>query len=219
MFTCMYVYLSVLLCNSAKRCMLDLCVVSILEVECELWPTGCRWMSFILFSMERYRKVVGELSIGPFKFRLFISHFTPSTILDPKTLSVNKKQEPNSQNWENSSLSPDEYHTIIRQGHHYNGGQVARQLYMMCSICGHRFANHRFGVHGGRGWAHSVARPYVPSYWHIKSIYNRLAAISKREISIPRFGGLGKPGGRGWVHSMPRPWVHISSSLTSVTAF
>ena len=34
---------------------------------------------------------------------------------------------------------------------------------MMCSICGRRFANPSFGVRGSRGWAHSIARPRVPT--------------------------------------------------------
>ena len=33
---------------------------------------------------------------------------------------------------------------------------------MMCSICGRRFATPPFGVRRSLGWAHSIARPWVP---------------------------------------------------------
>ena len=51
-------------------------------------------------------------------------------------------------------------HTL--QGHHHNGEQAARRPDMMCSICGRRFATPPFDVRGSRGWAHSMARPWVP---------------------------------------------------------
>ena len=51
---------------------------------------------------------------------------------------------------------------VVIQGHHHTGDRAARRPYMTCSICGHRFATHRFGVRGGREWAHSAARPLVP---------------------------------------------------------
>ena len=34
--------------------------------------------------------------------------------------------------------------------------------HMMCSICFRRFATPRFGVRRGRGWAHSIARLWIP---------------------------------------------------------
>ena len=34
----------------------------------------------------------------------------------------------------------------LKQGHHRNGDQAARQPHMMCSICGRRFATAPFGV-------------------------------------------------------------------------
>ena len=48
------------------------------------------------------------------------------------------------------------------QDNHHNGDQAARRFHMFCSICDHRFATPRPGVHGGRGWADSVAHPWVP---------------------------------------------------------
>ena len=41
-----------------------------------------------------------------------------------------------------------------------------------------------------------------------------MAAISKGDFSIPRFGGLGGRTGSGWANSIARPWVPIGSPLT-----
>ena len=45
----------------------------------------------------------------------------------------------------------------------------------------------------GTGWAHLVARHVflLSPYWHIWSISNHLAAISKGDLSTPRFERLG----------------------------
>ena len=59
-----------------------------------------------------------------------------------------------------------------QQSHHHNGDHAARRPRMTCSICGRQlgcnfeggFSTPGLGLGGcgGRGWAHSIARPWIP---------------------------------------------------------
>ena len=51
--------------------------------------------------------------------------------------------------------------SYIWKGRHHKIDTDTREPYMMCSVCGHRFATLRFGVGGSRVWAYLVARTLV----------------------------------------------------------
>ena len=77
------------------------------------------------------------------------------------------------------------YFVFRGQSHHHNGDQ-ARPLddpQMMCSICCRQFATNRFGVRGGWGRAHTVARPHVP----ISSLLAFLSYLAgSKSVSVRR---------------------------------
>ena len=81
---------------------------------------------------------------------------------------------------------------IEKQGRYHNGDQAARQLDMICSICGRRFAKPQFGVRWCRGWAHSVARPWVPISSPLTYSLSRTVFAARMYLS----SSPGRPGGR-----------------------
>ena len=96
----------------------------------------------------------------------------------------------------------------------------------MCSICGCRFTTPLFVILGDRDdlIQYPTGVFLLAPYWHIQSISNHLATISKADVLTSKFGdlwgtitfleGYGGHGGRGWAHSIARTWVPVSSPLT-----
>ena len=84
-------------------------------------------------------------------------------------------------------------------GHHHNGDRAARRPDMIYLICGRPFATSWFGARGVADehiWYPAHVFLFAP-YWQIRTISNRLAAISNDNFSTTRFGELGGTWGVG----------------------